>query len=253
MRKKALKKGRYGPKLLGEHLQTALQMFRNSATRGQVYNDLKERGLAEDRIRYILQRAEGVLQEYYDQEASILVQLHIRRYDEMIKEHMDPDLSNIPRAAKRSVEIDHLTTALDALQSKERLLGFHTPKLAIQINNLIEVNMRDDHTFTRRAFAFKNMSIEEKRELKALLDKARVPDEDHVEFEYKESELEEIDVGEYIDYEEIAPSALRKVTTIKSNREQRMKGRTLKDVQKDIDANVKQALIDKLKNKKSGQ
>lgn len=200
-------KGKYE---LSTHLiDEVIQLYKDGYRRTEILDIYIEKGYSSDYITAVLDKAGQKITADFESEKSYLIGLHIKRYDENYNSHMaNAEMLIGPKMKWKRV--DHYVLAMNSLVAKETLLGLHTKKYNIQLNNFMN---KDRGDLALQGYGFENLTTEELIELLALMKVARVEEDGMQEIElFNESmmqaskAIEEIEeVIEDIEHEEISP------------------------------------------------
>lgn len=118
-------------------------------------------------IHNIVSDANSIIRKEFESEKSLLLDLHLLRYEEIFIENFNVDLTDVPAGYKKAVKCEHLITAMDTLFQKERLLGVHTKNFKLKISNSVLEKKEVEFDITK-------ISREERLEMFSLLNKAKV-------------------------------------------------------------------------------
>jgi hypothetical protein len=120
--------------------------------------------------------ASGLIRRNYEIQQEEVVGLHIKRYNEEITRLLNIKLDRIPPQKRLAVKVEAYMNCLDTLHQKEKLLGMHTKDFKIIINNEETTIVREK----KPKLDISKLTLAEKIELNALLEKSRKSDDDEV-------------------------------------------------------------------------
>lgn len=148
----------------------------------------------EKTIRQDIFQANLVIKEEAKLERESLINIHIKRYEQLFEENIEKRISDfihIPQHLRKYALIDCYVIAMDALIAKERVLGLHTRSFRVQMNNFFKKKIVSQYNFNQQNF---NDLIR----LKELLDKMKTTEtivvSNDADFELRE-ESKTIDVS----------------------------------------------------------
>ena len=244
-------------------VKEVVEWYKQGAKRSEVELRLLDQGLSSHYVGGILANANKYIIETFKEEKQYLIGLHLSRYDALYEKHIG--LAAVKIGPKfRFKRVDHYLLAMEALLSKEKLLGLHGRNYNIQLNNY----MSQDTSRREKAnsYNFEKLSVEELVELDDLIKKSKVLKE-HGDFDENEllnqsinqvkKVIEEVDeVIDEMEENENSPLELVRHENKHLGRIMHRKqneGSNLDDVQKKIQDNntsvFQQMLIEKMKNR----
>jgi hypothetical protein len=177
-----------------------------------------------------------------------VIDLHVDRYEKIYQQRIDVDLSelresnSLPSHVIDNMEIQHWLIAVEALQSKEKVLQMHTKKFKIELNNYIKFQETQK---TQQKLHFSKLTLEQLLRLEFLLKKAS--DSLPQPKTYDESTIEEVPYQE-VQEAPLEPSPLIKV--IETKIEETPPPSTLIDIQRKLNEKLKQQLQKTLEDNK---
>lgn len=151
-------------------IDEVIQLYKDGNKRADIFNALVERKYTPDYSNFILNSASGKIIQGFEEDKSYLIGLHLKRYDSTHDKHMASAASLIGFKLKYK-RIEHYILAMDSLIAKERLLGLHSKKYNIQLNNFIN-GERTQTTDT--GYNFDALTTEELVELSQLMAETKV-------------------------------------------------------------------------------
>jgi len=239
-----------------------IKMYKEGYKRSDIITVLEERGYTSDYAATLIMNANTQIVQEFEENKDYLIGLHLRRYDSTHDKHISAAAGLIGFKHKYK-RIEHYILAMDALIAKERLLGLHTKKYNIQLNNFVN---RDKVEADGEGYNFDKLTTKELIELIELMTATKLVKDDGPEIELFNDALiqtaelvqDVVEETEDIDHEEIEESPLAKVShnDVFGNkiREQRRKsGNTIDTVEKKIrDSNrtAFEIIMEKQKNSK---
>lgn len=122
--------------------------------------------LNELQINSIMSDANTLIRREFESEKSLLLDLHLLRYEEIYLENIDVDLDEVPAGYKKALKCEHTITAMETLFQKERLLGVHTKAFKLKANESILQNKTVEFDITI-------LNSNERLEILGLLNKAK--------------------------------------------------------------------------------
>ena len=237
-------------------------MYKEGHRRADILKELEERGYTPDYATGLVADANVLIVQNFEADKSYLIGLHLRRYDSTHNKHM-ASASSLVGFKHKYKRIEHYILAMDSLVAKERLLGLHSKKYNIQLNNFVN---RDKVDADGNGYNFDQLTTKELIELTELIAATKAVGNDGPEIELFNEALVQttkivqdvIEEIEDIDHEEIEVSPLAKVShndifgnSIKER--QRKTGNTIDTVEKKIRQSNKSAfeiIMQKQKNSK---
>lgn len=147
--------------------------------------DLFKKGLSDDEIKEhlisqhdmsvhsvnnYLSSARTILRNDFAKDRETIIGLHLRRYDKDINNliSIQPRTNNWNKAIE--IKTNAYLQLIELMTQKEKLLGFHSKKFNIQINNEVNVTV----VIKPNKYDLSLLTFSEKIELMALLDKAKI-------------------------------------------------------------------------------
>ncbi len=218
---------------IGTTLGDILDKFSEDFTTKQVYDGIT--------------RAKVVIKKFYEDENSRMIDLHILRYEDFFKENINPDLSKIPPAYRKTVIHDKFNIAMEALLAKEKMLGIHTKTFKVKFSGYINSQKEKE----KKDFDFKKLSIQERYRLLELIDKTEIRKGGELKTFIKPNEDVEdvVIISETKKENEIIESPLRDVKILNKKEEeikqQPKSGKTFEEIQRMIQENIKKEMEEK--------
>lgn len=247
-----------------KRVKEVVEWYRQGTKKSEVELKLLSEGLSSNYVGGIIANANKHIIETFKEEKQYLIGLHLSRYDALYEKHTGLAAAKVG-SEFRWKRVDHYLLAMEALLSKEKLLGLHSRKYNIQLNNY----MSQDTSKRERgynAYNFEKLSIEELVELDTLIKKSKVlkQDEDFNEDDILNQSMNQVkkvieEVDEVID--EIEGDDKSPLELVKHEdkhlaeiiHRKKNQGSNLDDVQKKIqDSNTsvfQQMLIERMKNR----
>lgn len=246
-----------------KRVKEVVEWYKQGAKKSEVELKLLSEGLSSNYVGGIIANANKHIIETFKEEKQYLIGLHLSRYDALYEKHIGLAAAKIgPKF--RWKRVDHYLLAMEALLSKEKLLGLHSRKYNIQLNNYMSQDT--SRRGQDNSYNFEKLSIEELVELDTLIKKSKVlkQDEDFNEDDILNQSMNQVkkiieEVDEVIDeIEENDKSPLELVKHEDKHlaeiiHRKKNQGSNLSDVQKKIqDSNTsvfQQMLIEKMKKR----
>ncbi len=191
-----------------------IQLYKEGNKRTDIHEILVKRDYTPDYANFIINSASSKIIQGFEEDKSYLIGLHLKRYDSTHNKHMDTAATLVGFKHKYK-RIEHYILAMDSLIAKERLLGLHSKKYNIQLNNFIN---RDRVQSTSSGYSFDSLSTKELTELAQLIAETKVAQQDKQEIQlFDEAMIQTgkivqdiVETIEDIDHEEVE-SPLTKV------------------------------------------
>jgi hypothetical protein len=102
----------------------------------------REKGISSTLASTYIAHALSIIEQDMEVRKSETISLHTIRYEEIYEKNASINLDDLPEElpepTKRAIVSDNYYVALEALQSKERLLGMHTRNYKVQLNSYLE-------------------------------------------------------------------------------------------------------------------
>lgn len=117
-------------------------------------------------INSIMSDANTLIRREFESEKSLLLDLHLLRYEEIYLENISIDLEEVPAGYRKALKCEHTITAMETLFQKERLLGVHTKTFKIKANESVLQNKTVEFDITI-------LNSNERLEILGLLNKAK--------------------------------------------------------------------------------
>lgn len=243
-------------------IDEVIEIYREGGKRGEIFDMLvQQRGYTTDYSNFILDGASNKIKQTFEEEKSYLIGLHLKRYDSSHDKHM-ANAETLIGPKKKWKRIEQYVLAMDSLIAKERLLGLHSKKYNIQLNNFIN---RDASVSTESGYNFEALTTEELVELSQLMAEAKLTGGDGQEIELFNEEMLQtgtiiqdiIEEAEEVEYEEVeSPLAKVKHSDIFGDKKQEKKkkqGNTIDLVEEKIRKSNKTAFELIMEKQKKGK
>lgn len=237
-----------------------IEKYKEGYKKSEVIEFLLKRKYTPVSAEQMITKASVKIKSSFEEDKSYMIGLHLKRYDGLYSKHINLS-SSLVGPKFRFKRIDHYILAMDSLLAKEKLLGLHSKKYNIQLNNFIG----GDRALNDAGYSFMNLTLEELIELSQLVTECKSVNHeekhgdllDNALFQVGEVTKKIIEEIEDIEHEEV-PSPLsmvnhedRFVDNIIATR--KSKGSILLDVEKKIEKNnqslFEKMLADKIKKK----
>lgn len=114
----------------------------------------------------IMSDVNTLIRKEFESEKSLLLDLHLLRYEEIYLENISINLEEVPAGYRKAVKCEHTITAMETLFQKERLLGVHTKAFKLKANESILEKKQVE-------FDVSILSSVERLEIFSLLNKAK--------------------------------------------------------------------------------
>lgn len=160
-------------------IDEVIQLYKDGYKRSEIIDLYVDKGYNADYISIVIEKAGGKIATNFEEEKQYLIGLHIKRYDNNYNQHMAAAESLIGPKNKWKRK-DHYLLAMNSLVAKESLLGLHSKKYNIQLNNFVNKDAGDS---TVAGYGFDALTTEELVELLELLGMAKIDIDGHSEIE----------------------------------------------------------------------
>ena len=187
--------------LIKKYQDQTLRMILDGATEQKILFTLvdiasKDKCTLDD-ARVIYKIARKQLSQEYDRDREFVIANHINRYNKEIKRLFNIDVSEFNKWKAAEMKTYAYFNLLEVLQQKEKVLGLHSKRLHIKINN--EINLK-----TKKETPTLNLSaltLQEKIELYHLLQESEIDQENMSIIPSTKHKVnkEEIEDAEYVE------------------------------------------------------
>lgn len=229
------------------HVRVIIELYKNGYTRDGIIQELTARGLGEHSIKKLILTARKVNLENFGKSVEEMIGLHVARYETMYKENLitsDIDKLSLPEEMKKVMRVDRYTLAMDNVRAKEKVLGMHTKRFKVEVNNYFD-QQKDKE---KDRYDFSLLTLDQMLEFRAMIKKIRQDENEVTIIRPKKEKVEEI--TQDVEYEEVPTSPLRQVKEVNELAEKEVeeeKNKTLDDVKKEIGSSLKEQLLEELK------
>lgn len=210
-----------------------IDIYKKGGNTAEVEKYLKSIG-REKNIRHDIFVANLQIKERAKEEREILVNTHVKRYEEMFDENISKTLDShkhLRMHIRRYALIDNYVIAMDALVAKERVLGLHTRQFRMQMNNFFKKRIVAQYNFGQQ-------KLEDLIRLKELLEKMKDNAQHYVEIPIDLEE--EIKVANVIDIDHVEVN-VDKVSKIKQ--EVKIKKQVIEEYSAETIENLKEKIF----------
>lgn len=142
-----------------------VEKYKEGFRRDEIIAYLGEKGYAPASINIYMAQATSRITASFEENKSYIIGLHLKRYDQLYNKHIQLAHGK-PGLKLRFKRMEHYVVAMDSLLAKEKLLGLHSKKYNIQLNNFIG---RDKIKGDRSGYNFSQLTTEELVELVELM------------------------------------------------------------------------------------
>lgn len=156
MKKRFLKKGKEinASDRVKERNRHIIDIYKKGGNTVDVEKYLKSIGREKD-IRMDIYLANAQIKEEAKAERDSLIQTHVKRYEKLFNDHISKTLDDfkhlMPNIAKFML-VDSYIIAMDALVAKEKVLGLHTKRFRVQLNNFFKKRIVSQYNFNQQEF-----------------------------------------------------------------------------------------------------
>lgn len=163
--------GLYNQENLLDKVSEAVSLMKQRQSSNQISKHLSTQyNLKRETVEKIMSDANTLIRKEFEDEKSLLLDLHLLRYEEIFLENLNLNLDEIPVGYRKAMKCESLITAMDTLFQKEKLLGVHTKTFKLRANT--SVLERKDTEFDMTI-----LSKGERLEVFELLSKAKSVEE----------------------------------------------------------------------------
>jgi hypothetical protein len=133
---------------------TIIEIYKKGGNTFDVEKYLKSIG-REKSSRIDIYLANAQIKEEAKLERDSLILVHTKRYEELFNNHFNKTIGSFvhlqPNIAKFML-VDSYIIAMDALIAKEKVLGLHTKRFRLQLNNFFKKKIVSQYNFSQQEF-----------------------------------------------------------------------------------------------------
>lgn len=130
--------GLYNQENLLDKVSEAVSLMKQRQSSNQISKHLSTQyNLKREVVERIMSDANTLIRKEFEQEKSLLLDLHLLRYEEIFLENLNLNVDEIPAGYRKAMKCESLITAMDTLFQKERLLGVHTKTFKLRANSSV--------------------------------------------------------------------------------------------------------------------
>jgi hypothetical protein len=148
------------------------ELYRQGKTLVEIRKEIQEKhpSLKNSDLQKYTSKAKQIIRDEFEEEKKYIVETHILRYNDIYDKNVNRKINTNKEHIRKMLKTEFLSTALDALQAKEKLLGLHTKTFKIEINRFFA----QKNDINKKQYDFTLLTFEEKKELKNLLNLAKI-------------------------------------------------------------------------------
>lgn len=203
--------------------------------------------LTDANVQFAIHRGAKMISNQFARDSKSIISLHVKRYNKEIKnllgktyeglidEDIDEDVEggkdSESAALKRKMRIYALMNCLDVMFAKEKVLQLHTKQTQVKVFNQLNAKVKEKKVM----FNLKDLSLNEKIEFLALIQKAKKSDNELYSVTMSNKTQEVI---EDIEHEEVENNNINEIRLIEPEAVKLKVKKDLSDITKKIHENL---------------